>query len=993
VFDSSLAVVAVGFVALLAGSGAAQAPAADTDVPYGVAAWAESLGNHRARVRVVAAADAVRIHIPWRRRDDEPERKAVVVADIATGKLVRNVAPISITREAGDVAFKPEAGPGEYAVYFMPVSVTGWENGPTVTYPPPADTADPAWLLRNGLPSGAWQALPEARLLAIEARGEFQRRDPMELPATATEMQALLAAHAREPYLLFPEDREHAIRMPDALPLRWIRRGPSAAFTGMTPRGGFFVFQVGVYATQATLADVKVGLGALKSASGATIPASALRCINTGGVDWLGRKIRRTVNVPQGQVQPLWIGVDVPEGASPGEYVGAVTIRPANAPARRVAVHLTLRPQVLAAHGEDDIHTLARLRWLDSTIGLDDQVTRPFTPVKVTRGAVECLGRTVRFGRDGMPESIASWGHEILARPMRLVLDTTSGQGALTGGPTKVARRGAAAVERETIASAPDATVRCRSRIEFDGHIGFEITLHATKDLALRDVRLEIPMRSDMAAYMMGMGKEGGYRPKEWRWKWNINQTNNMVWVGTPEAGIQVKLTGPTGSETLYSLQDEGLPKAWSNDGQGGCEVVEDGAGAVVIRAFSGSRTMHTGDALQFNFELLITPFKPLDPAHWSWRYYHFLAPVVPIDTIALSGARIATVHQGNDLNRYINYPFQNVDRLEPYIREAHKRGLKAKIYYTVRELSNYCSELWALRSLGYEILSDGGGGGDPWLRKHLVSHFGAAWRQPYKDGETDAAIATTGLSRWHNYYLEGLSWLIRKVGIDGLYLDGIGYDRRVMQRVRKVMDRARPGCLIDFHSGNEFHPEYGQSSPANKYMQHFPYIDSLWLGEGYDYNMPPDYWLVEISGLPFGLYSEMLQDGGNPWRGMVFGMTNRLGWGGDPRAVWKVWDDFGIAEATPRFYFQKACPVRTGRDDVLATAYVRKDRTLIAIASWAKETVRVNLAIDWKALGLDPATARLTAPDAPGFQHAATFAPGDAISVEPGRGWLLVVR
>ena len=32
------------------------------------------------------------------------------------------------------------------------------------------------------------------------------------------------------------------------------------------------------------------------------------------------------------------------------------------------------------------------------------------------------------------------------------------------------------------------------------------------------------------------------------------------------------------------------------------------------------------------------------------------------------------------------------------------------------------------------------------------------------------------------------------------LYLDGIGYDREIMKRVRKVMDRARPGCLIDFH-------------------------------------------------------------------------------------------------------------------------------------------------------------------------------------------------
>jgi hypothetical protein len=33
------------------------------------------------------------------------------------------------------------------------------------------------------------------------------------------------------------------------------------------------------------------------------------------------------------------------------------------------------------------------------------------------------------------------------------------------------------------------------------------------------------------------------------------------------------------------------------------------------------------------------------------------------------------------------------------------------------------------------------------------------------------------GLSRWHNFYVEGLRFLMERTGIDGLYLDGIGYD------------------------------------------------------------------------------------------------------------------------------------------------------------------------------------------------------------------------
>jgi hypothetical protein len=84
--------------------------------------------------------------------------------------------------------------------------------------------------------------------------------------------------------------------------------------------------------------------------------------------------------------------------------------------------------------------------------------------------------------------------------------------------------------------------------------------------------------------------------------------------------------------------------------------------------------------------------------------------------------------------------------------------------------------------------------------------------------------------------------------------------------------------------------------------------------------------------------------------------------------------------------------PVKTMRDDVLATSYVRDGKTLIAIASWAPQKTDVKLLIDWKALGLKPRNAKLVAPAVDGFQPAAQFKPGDAIPVEPGKGWLLIL-
>jgi hypothetical protein len=258
-----------------------------------------------------------------------------------------------------------------------------------------------------------------------------------------------------------------------------------------------------------------------------------------------------------------------------------------------------------------------------------------------------------------------------------------------------------------------------------------------------------------------------------------------------------------------------------------------------------------------------------------------------------------------------------------------------------------------------------------------------------------DAAVINSGMSRWHNFYIEGLDWLARHIGIDGLYLDDVAFDRTTMKRVRKVLDRNRPAPLIDLHSANQYNPRDGFVSSATLYLEHFPYLDRLWFGEYFDYEgSPADYWLVEVSGIPFGLMGEMLQDGGNPWRGMTFGMTNRMPWSGpNPARLWKVWDDFGLGQAKMSGWWADDCPVRADDPGIKATVYRRAGKALIALASWAKGPTRTRLRIDWKALGIDPRRARLRAPEISDFQLAAAFAPDEPIPFEPGKGWLLILE
>jgi len=65
----------------------------------------------------------------------------------------------------------------------------------------------------------------------------------------------------------------------------------------------------------------------------------------------------------------------------------------------------------------------------------------------------------------------------------------------------------------------------------------------------------------------------------------------------------------------------------------------------------------------------------------------------------------------------------------------------------------------------------------------------------------------------------------------------------------------------------------------------------------------------------------------------------------------------------------------------------------LVSVASWADKPVSVRLEIDWKSTGLDPQTALLTAPEIRDFQEYRTFGLTDPIPVEPGKGWLLLLR
>lgn len=179
--------------------------------------------------------------------------------------------------------------------------------------------------------------------------------------------------------------------------------------------------------------------------------------------------------------------------------------------------------------------------------------------------------------------------------------------------------------------------------------------------------------------------------------------------------------------------------------------------------------------------------------------------------------------------------------------------------------------------------------------------------------------------------------------------------------------------------------------------------------GEGFNYEASSaSYWLLEISGVPHGLNSDLLRYSGMVpahFKGMLFGNANRWQYGGsgpdpfDPRAIWALWHSFKIDQAKLFGWWMErergtgTVPVLTSNSSVVkATSFVRAgEATLVVLASFAPTDVAVTLKVDWQSLGLPP-TTKIQAPQLTPMQTAKTFGPGDSIVVPAGQGWIFLL-
>lgn len=830
------------------------------------------------------------------------------------------------------------------------------------------------------------------------------------------------------PFLAFPELREYPIRWFDSIPDRRIKNGLShSAFVMNAEPGEYFIFQIGVWAIRNDIGNVRIELSDLKGKSRKKVHSSKITCFNNSGINFRGKPFSKEINIKSERVQALWFGIDL-EGVEKGNYTGSVSIV-ANGEKQTIPINLKVKGEAVTNHGYNEGNRLSRLSWLNSTLGNDDEVTKGYLPVKVDNNIISILGRDLSISSNGLPGMIRSYfgssnqvltdrGEPIVNKPFRFIIQKQNGEIIrLNPGELKFTSQTPSTVVWCVVNTSTECDLECTGQMEFDGFIDYHLKLTAKIPLKVKDIRLEVPIVQEKAEYVMGLGHEGGYLTQDLDWKWDVTKNQDMIWIGSVTGGLRLKLKAENYVRPLvniyYSFGPLNLPPSWGNDNKGGVNIRHI-AGDEVVTVFSGIREMGQGDSLNYDFELLITPLKLIDKQiKFNDRYFHGggVNAFSKVEMAKKAEANIINIHHAEDIYPFINYPYldANIEDLKKLVDSAHNENLRIKLYYTTRELTKNLPEFWAFNSLSGEVIFPGPGnesrtealhpkGPNEWLIKNIREKYIPAWYNLVQEGkfkgETDLSLITTPDSQLNNFYIAGLDWMVQNLGIDGVYINDSALDHYTLRRARKIIDHYRPDGRMDLHSWNHFNNWAGFANCLNLYMDLLPYFDLVWIGEGRDYNRAPDHWLIEVSGIPFGLAGQMLEGGGNPWRGMVYGITNRAGWvKNSPEHLWRFFDKYHFSELEMIGYWENDCPVRCSNSSVKASIFKNADVSIISLANWTDQGKKVSLYIDWAKLKINPTRVDVFTPEIENFQAGRSHISLNEIVIPGKKGFLIVIK
>ena len=704
-------------------------------------------------------------------------------------------------------------------------------------------------------------------------------------------------------------------------------------------------------------------------------------CINTDIVDKYGRKSSNTVKLKANTIQPLFFTVQKTDECA--EFENVVITMNTEKESREFTVCFELADIPAVNNGYNDLWRLSRLNWLNSSLAIDETLVKPFVSPDLSDDCLAVLGREISLGDNGLPQQVYSKFDEavqlcsdvqkkLFAKPAEFVI----GDYSLNGGQTESTAYNNR-IENRTVCTDDNMDTEILSVLRYDGQMEYSVKITPKRDFTVSDASLNFYINKDCTRLMHGLGHRAS-AAENLSFKWDNDKQQDSVFIGAVNCGMRVKFKAENYRRPLINIFYKNLPlnvpvTTWDNNGRGGIDVRVNDC-CTNICAYTGEFEFKKGEIRTFNFELHFTPFKQIDyKKTFGVRYSHsndLRDEYKEIDRAAKNGLNYVTFHQGNMIMPFINYPFYEVDRLKKAVSYAREKGIGIKLYYTEREHSNHMAETFVYKALGDEIILRKQGVSHSWQKEKpqwLVDNFGAdiipGWFVKYKHGkyknDHDISFIVRPDTRLDNYYIEGLNWLVENVGIKGIYIDDTSLDRTTLERAKKILDKT--DGLIDMHMWNHEEPRAGDVSCLNLYAELLPFLDSIWLGEGFFYKKySPEYMLCEVSGIPYGVTGQMLEGGGDFYAGILYGMNNRFGWGyTNAVQMYRVWDDFGISDSRMLGYWHSENPVKTDNENVLATVYLKENKALICLYNFSDKREGFSIKIDNKLMGFYPASSK----------------------------------
>lgn len=388
--------------------------------------------------------------------------------------------------------------------------------------------------------------------------------------------------------------------------------------------------------------------------------------------------------------------------------------------------------------------------WLGNTIGAEDVVLWPWTPIERKSDAAgvtaKIWGRTHRF-EGPLPSSIESQGEPLLDGPARLMMDTGAGTNALAWSVPEVEIASPTKLRIASTAQAGAYTARGVSQLEYDGFIWSEFTFTAAQPATVNALTLEINLPKSLAKYFqtscarnMNFPTPANPVPSYPFWG-GFGGNNQYLYAMNNRAGLQ-----------WIAESDQHW---YAKNPKQHFEVLPTERGGV-IRIHFIRDPIEMPKQFTIAFGLMATPVRPLPP---DWRGYGNSTPY-----------RLG--HPDKFMQMGFNYCIWNPDYGPGWVKGCGpKREWKPKAQKWGRNVQFTMGQAYAIRAAKDAATPD------KWIpewRQFEAEWWNKAGTHRNAKGEAWTEGAPCPSPSFIEHYVWDLNNTFRDYDLDGLYSDGV---------------------------------------------------------------------------------------------------------------------------------------------------------------------------------------------------------------------------